>query len=688
MFLCVVGLTAQVATGADARANPIRKVVSLMQTMQKEVEETGEKEKELFDKFMCYCQGGDADLKQNIVKASGEIEALNSRIPAETAEKTQMAAELKQHGQDKAGAQKDLSEAQAMRNKENAEHKALAADLKTNMNGVSRAIPALEKGMGGAAFMQMPGADVLANLLDTFSFADASDRRNLLAFVQQGGDYAPASGQIVGILKGMKDTMESQLKEAVNDESGSQSAFDELKASKESEVQIATQSISAKTKRSGDLAVSISQAKDSLEDTEEELADTERLAEQLSTQCATKEQEWAERQKVRAAEVLAISEAIGILNDDDALDTFKKAIPSSDLVQVSRVSLLQRTQHRASAVVRARALLAHIAASSASQPVMLMLFTVNSKLKLIQGAGAGGNFDEVVVMIDDMVKLLEKNQADDNSQRDYCKEEFHTSAGEERDTARALEKVKNMIEERNDLVAQLVEDIKALEEGIKSLDKSVALATEQRKEEHAESVQTATLNQAALGLVEKAKNRLNKFYSPSEYKAPPTTTESPSPYGFVQLSSKVHVHRASAARQAPEEFGSYEKGRQSGGVIMMMEQIAKDIELDMQEGAHDEQEAQKQYTELMNDSSTSRAQDVKSITQKEASKAQLQIKLEQNWERRRSTEEQLALTQKYIRDLHSKCDFLMKNFDERKQARAQESNSLKQAKATLSGAAA
>jgi len=581
-----------------------------------------------------------------------------------------------------------------MRSKENNEHQATAADLKTNIDGVARAIPALEKGMGGAALMQLPGSDRLANLLDTFPFSDDSDRRHMLAFVQQSGDYVPASGQIVGILKGMKDTMEEQLTEAKQDEASSVDAFGELKASKQQEVQIATESIAAKTKRSGELAVSVAQAENALEDAQEELVDNQRLSEQLKTQCATKSQEWAARQKVRAEEVLAISEAIKILNDDDALDVFKKALPSpEELLQQhgSRMALLQRStiRTRASSLDRARSLLAHVVSKLGSAPARLLLYTLNSQVKLAQKSGAHlRNFDEVIKMVDDMVKLLAKNQLDDDSQREYCKEEFHTSAGEEKATQRNLEKLKVRIEERNDYVAQLVEDLAALAEGIKVLDKSVAVATEQRKKEHEEFVQSATLNQAALGLVDKAKNRLNKFYEPSNYKAPPTTTESPSPYGFVQVDSLLHrAGVRTSTLQAPETFGgTYEKGRQSGGVIMMMSQIAKDIELDMQEAKYDEQDGQKEYTELMNDSQQSRAQDSKSIVDKEATKAQFQVKLETDWEKRRSTEEQLDLIHKYIRDLHSKCDFLMKAFDERKAARAEESNSLKEAKATLSGA--
>ena len=52
------------AAAAEAGANPIRKVVTLMQNMQKEIEAEGAKEKELFDKFMCYCSGGTDGLKK------------------------------------------------------------------------------------------------------------------------------------------------------------------------------------------------------------------------------------------------------------------------------------------------------------------------------------------------------------------------------------------------------------------------------------------------------------------------------------------------------------------------------------------------------------------------------------------------------------------------------------------------
>merc|ERR1719456_1667716 len=119
-----------------------------------------------------------------------------------------------------------------------------------------------------------------------------------MSFLEEGGDYAPASGQIVGILKGMKDDMEAELKEAIATEDKAIAGFGELKASKEKEIEMATEAIETKTGRSGEVAVSIVQTKDSLQDTTEELTDVEKFIVQLATECATKEKEFAERSKV------------------------------------------------------------------------------------------------------------------------------------------------------------------------------------------------------------------------------------------------------------------------------------------------------------------------------------------------------------------------------------------------------
>merc|ERR1712060_292302 len=70
-------------------------------------------------------------------------------------------------------------------------------------------------------------------------------------------------------------------------------------------------------------------------------------------------------------------------------------------------------------------------------------------------------------------------------------------------------------------IATLKDEIAALTAGIAALDKSVAEATELRKTEHSDYETLMTDDTNAKEVLLWAKNRLNKFYNPKLYKAPP-----------------------------------------------------------------------------------------------------------------------------------------------------------------------
>merc|ERR1719265_2796333 len=149
------------AAGTESGANPIRKVVTLMQNMQKEIEAEGAKEKAMFDKFMCYCSGGTDGLKKAIADSAATIEEVTAKLKSEEAEKAQIAQDLDGHKKDREGAKADIAEATMLREKENAAYTAEKADSETNIAAMAKAIPALEKGMGGAALLQVPGCTQL-----------------------------------------------------------------------------------------------------------------------------------------------------------------------------------------------------------------------------------------------------------------------------------------------------------------------------------------------------------------------------------------------------------------------------------------------------------------------------------------------------------------------------------------------
>jgi len=650
-----------------------------MQNMQKEIEAEGAKEKELFDKFMCYCSGGTDGLKKAIADATAEAEELTAKLKSEEAEKSQIAQDLIGHKKDREGATADIEEATMLRAKEEAAYSAEKADSETNIAAMAKAIPALEKGMGGAALLQMPTGDRLKKIVSSYPNMEASDRREALAFLEDSSESTGASDQIVGILKAMKDDMEAELKEAIAAEEKSVAGFGELKASKEKEIEMATEAIETKMGRAGELAVSVVQSKDALEDANEEAADTTKFLATLEKDCATKEAEIAERAKMRAMEVSAISEAIGILNDDDALDVFKKSMPSS-LMQT--VGFLQKADAKATRTSKAQAILAGVAGKAKDVRVNLLLYTLGSKLKM----KSTGGFDDVIKMIDDMVVLLGKQQTEDEKQKAYCEDEFDKAADEEAASKTKLGQTDAKLAELTDTIGTLMEEISALGSSIEALDKSVADATEQRKEEHAAYVAQMQMNEAAVGLVEKAKNRMQKFYNPTLYKAPPKT-EMTMEEKIIKAGTFAQVHMHVAPPPAPEmPSGPVQKSGKSAGVISMMDTIISDLGSDMKDMEYEEKTAQKDYAELMADSQETRAGDSKALTGKTATKAETESVLMTTKEVRSATATDLKQVATVIADLHAACDFIMQNFDLRKEARTSEIEGLKNAKAVLSGA--
>merc|ERR550514_65030 len=132
------------------------------------------------------------------------------------------------------------------------------------------------------------------------------------------------------------------------------------------------------------------------------------------------------------------------------------------------------------------------------------------------------------------------------------------------------------------------------------------------------------MNEVAMGLVEKAKNRMQKFYNPTLYKAPPKTERSMETK-IIDAGTFVQIRRRSdvAPPPAPDAppGGAPKKNEKSAGVLGMMDTIVSDLKNDMKEAEYAEKTAQKEYAELMADSSETRAGDVKALTGKESAKA-------------------------------------------------------------------
>merc|ERR1719472_147971 len=152
------------------------------------------------------------------------------------------------------------------------------------------------------------------------------------------------SGEIVGILKQLLEDMEKELADMTSEEDAAIAEFDAMTSAKEKEIQQATESIETKLERKGSLAVKIVNLKNDLADSQDALAEDQKFAAELKKGCATAEADYESRKKGRAEESVAVSETIKILNDDDALDLFKKTLPSPSLLQMTSSTRTLRMQ--------------------------------------------------------------------------------------------------------------------------------------------------------------------------------------------------------------------------------------------------------------------------------------------------------------------------------------------------------
>merc|ERR1719262_860337 len=114
-----------------------------------------------------------------------------------------------------------------------------------------------------------------------------------------------------------------------------------------------------------------------------------------------------------------------------------------------------------------------------------------------------------------------EEQGNDDHQKPWCNGEFEKEDREEKAEKTEMSSLEAEIEEETDAIAGIEEEIKTLMAEVQSLDKSVAQATEQRKEEHVDYQEQLSLTKTAIDLIAKAKNRLQKFYNPALYKPPP-----------------------------------------------------------------------------------------------------------------------------------------------------------------------
>lgn len=719
-------MSAKVESQSEVEANPMRKIISMLQDMAKEIEREGEVEKELFDKALCACEGGEKEVQNTIDESTAAIDEFGSKVQSDGAQKAQLSQEVSEAQTAAADATKDLETATELRAKDHKAFVAKETSTKQNIAALGKAIPAIEQGMGGASLMQVQGLPKLNRFLEVTNLMTAQERTSVLSFLDQGSESASgASGEILGILKNLLDSMQADLAESQESEQKDLEAYNELKEAKEKEIRVTNMAVIEKGKRIGTLEVSLSEGEHALKDAKEELENAQNFKANMKEECASKMKDRDERAKMRKAEVSAISEAVGILNDDDALEVFSKT-KSAALVQKPRQlfeALLQLT-HGSS--IKRRSFLTMKAKTpevpegfgetkSAApppntppptpRPIQLGAALVCDDDGDCKDLRTEGTEAEKLVtgMVDGMVSVLHDEDVGDEHKKEWCFNETNTVHNLYEEKKDLIAKAKSDITEQQDHIARLTAMITDTKAKISELDKLVHETTEQRKKEHQEFVDAYATSATAIRLIDKAVLKLERFYSPEKVAKKEAAVKAAAMkkagLSLVHTGAKpnrmlnvllpggdldfLQLHQRTM--QIPETpSGTYEKA-ESGGVMGLMNDFLNDLKTDMTESETEEKFAAKEYVRIMTDSQESRKADVRSVNEKKSAKAAVDEKMVANKELLTLAEEEFHNLELYKVQLETECGFLMRNFENRHEGRIDSEVGLTGAETIVSG---
>jgi septal ring factor EnvC (AmiA/AmiB activator) len=500
--------------------------------------------------------------------------------------------------------------------------------------------------------------------------ADASSQA--AAFLQSSKpadfkSYSAHSDQIFGIMTQMLEEFEAELKRSQGDESKSAEDYAALAKAKNEQIARGKEKLDELEGDNAENMKALSDAKENLELTRKQRSADIEFLRNLKLTCNDLDAQWEKRSKTRSAETVAVAEAIGIITEDDNREMLAKSVTFTQIASSASTGVVRR---------QAADLLRQAAKAPAFDADDLLSAWHSRRASPSVGAAGGprtqlsslavmvqlDSFTKVKEMMDKMVAELKKQQVEEVEFKAYCTKELNAN---EKTTY-----AKN--EEREDLEAKiesLAATIKKLNEEIAENNKQIAdtkveikKASQNREKENAEFQAVVADQRATQEILKKALNRLADFYKK----------------GIESFAQK-------GQQTPPVQFNKYKNNAGASPVMGLIEQIIGDSKQLEQEETDGEFQAQADYESFVKDSNNLIAELSAAVVAKTKAIGAAKLETADAKSDHSSTVGELESLEQVKVDLHSECDFTLKNFDIRQKARLQEMDAIGAAKAILSG---
>jgi len=390
--------------------------------------------------------------------------------------------------------------------------------------------------------------------------------------------------------------------------------------------------------------------KKELEGTKKALSADEKLLAETKKMCAQAEEEYKARVAARNGELEAINETIKFLTGDEARALFEKTL---SFVQVGRSAALSREALRMRSARAAISRIMSVARRNGDYAVLALATRTNLDA-----------FTEVKADMDKMIAELQVQQKEEYEKHELCKKDIDST---EDSIKEAQWHQKNLEAEKLELentIETLKNDIQTLKDAVAKAEQALKKAGEERKAENQVFQQAVQDQRATAMILKKAKARMDQFYS------------------------KGGAFAQEAAAPPPKKSfsGNYQKSGGSGAVLQMLSKIISDAEQAEAELVVDEQHDQEAFATYTTETKESIETDRKLVMDKESAMSKANAELSETNEKLLFKKTEIQKYEDLLMNLHNGCDYILKYFKVRQAARTEEMETIKEAKAILSGA--
>jgi len=672
MLLLLISLPA--AHSEAAQANPLGKVLELMDELSAKIEADGEAADKAYHEYFEWCDDMSKNTKFAIKAATSETAKLEAKIMEKTSAIEVAETEISKLAASISESTADLKNTTTIREKEAADFEASEKEMMESIDALSRAVKILETEMSkGASFAQVDMSSVetalmgLSAVLDAASFS-LSDRKRLVALAQESSDsedeelgapapstYKSRSGGILDVLEDLKEKAEEELGDLRKAETTARHNYKMLKQGLENKIEADNKDLEEEKSAKAAAQEAKATAEGDLQVTIKELAQSKKELATGQHTCITTAADHEASLAARAEELKVVKEAKKILEE-----TSSGAVAQSySLMQVSTFSRQRAAGEKVVSMVKSLAQKQH------SSALAQLASRIGAELKFGSGEDP---FAKIKGLISDMIARLEKEAEEEATEKAYCDEEMAKTETKKSELEDDVAKMTATIDQSAAKSAELTEQVTELESELAAIAKEQAEMDKIRQETHEDYVKAKGDLELGLTGVRKALKVLRDYYASKEEAA------------FVQDDDAKFG--AFMQQPAPPVMHSKSTGA-GGGIINILEVCESDFATDLAKEEAEEADAQSEYEKMAQENKVTTAaktEDVKFKTQE--SKA-LDTTIAETSADRETVSTELAAVNEYYGKLKERCIAKPETYEERRKRREAEIAGLKEALSVL-----